>query len=162
MQTTLLFVSISLSFSSGNLNVRFWKRDLYLAGAVGSGRKLFKAESRHFLLGVYSLLWPAVQILMAVCWAILRGQHIYTVIKTVHSLLYIVEKCNFFSVVTWKDIIKYLENILNKYKPKSREISGLGMGWQTGLILPLIEVLSSTDRGQPQAAQDFLLDFPRQ
>ncbi len=39
----------------------------------------------------------------------LRGQQIYTVIKAVHSLLYIVAKCHFFSVVTWKDIIKYLQ-----------------------------------------------------
>ncbi len=46
---------------------------------------------------------------MAVCRVILRGQQIYTVIQTVHSLLYIVAKCNFFSVVTWKDIIKYLQ-----------------------------------------------------
>ncbi len=46
---------------------------------------------------------------MAVCWVILRGQQIYTVIQAVHSLLYIVAKCNFFSVVTWKDIIKYLQ-----------------------------------------------------
>ncbi len=34
---------------------------------------------------------------------------IYTVIQAVHSLLYIVAKCNFFSVVTRKDIIKYLQ-----------------------------------------------------
>ncbi len=47
--------------------------------------------------------------LMAVCWVILRGQQIYTVIQAVHSLLYIVAKCYFFSVVTWKDIIKYLQ-----------------------------------------------------
>ncbi len=40
---------------------------------------------------------------MAVCWVILRGQHIYTVIQAVHSLLYIVAKCHSFSVVTWKD-----------------------------------------------------------
>ncbi len=33
----------------------------------------------------------------------------YTVIQAVHSLLYIVAKCNFFSVVTRKDIIKYLQ-----------------------------------------------------
>ncbi len=33
----------------------------------------------------------------------------YTVIQAVHSLLYIVAKCHFFSVVTWKDIIKYLQ-----------------------------------------------------
>ncbi len=46
---------------------------------------------------------------MAACWVILRGQQIYTVIQAVHSLLYIVAKCNFFSVVTWKDIIKYLQ-----------------------------------------------------
>ncbi len=46
---------------------------------------------------------------MAVCWVILRAQQIYTVIQAVHSLLYIVAKCNFFSVVTWKDIIKYLQ-----------------------------------------------------
>ncbi len=32
---------LSLSFSSGNLNLRFWKWDLYLARTVGSGRKLF-------------------------------------------------------------------------------------------------------------------------
>ncbi len=46
---------------------------------------------------------------MAVCWIILRWQQIYTVIQTVHSLLYIVAKCNLFSVVTWKDLIKYLQ-----------------------------------------------------
>ncbi len=46
---------------------------------------------------------------MAVCWVILRGQQIYTVIQAVHTLLYIVAKCHFFSVVTWKDIIKYLQ-----------------------------------------------------
>ncbi len=46
---------------------------------------------------------------MAVCWVILRGQQIFTVIQAVHSLLYIVAKCHFFSVVTWKDIIKYLQ-----------------------------------------------------
>ncbi len=45
---------------------------------------------------------------MTVCWVILRGQLIYTVIQAVHSLLYIVAKCNFFSVVTWKDI-RYLQ-----------------------------------------------------
>ncbi len=39
---------------------------------------------------------------MAVCWVILRGQQIYTVIQAEHSLLYIVVKCHFFSVVTWK------------------------------------------------------------
>ncbi len=43
------------------------------------------------------------------CWVILRGQQIYTVIQAVHSLLYIVAKCHFYSVVTWKDIIKYLQ-----------------------------------------------------
>ncbi len=47
--------------------------------------------------------------LMAVCWVILRGQQIYTVIQAVHSLLYTVVKSHFFSVVTWKDIIKYLQ-----------------------------------------------------
>ncbi len=46
---------------------------------------------------------------MTVCWVILRGQQINTVIQAVHSLLYIVAKCHFFSVVTWKDIIKYLQ-----------------------------------------------------
>ncbi len=54
-------------------------------------------------------LWPAVETLMAVCWVILRGQQIYTVRQAVHSLFYIVAKCHFFSVVTWKDIIKYLK-----------------------------------------------------
>ncbi len=43
------------------------------------------------------------------CWVILKGQQIYTVIQAVHSLLYIVAKCNFFSVVTWKGIIQYLQ-----------------------------------------------------
>ncbi len=33
----------------------------------------------------------------------------YTVIQVVHALLYIVAKCHFFSVVTWKVIIKYLQ-----------------------------------------------------
>ncbi len=46
---------------------------------------------------------------MAVCWVILRGQQIYTVIQAVHSLIYIVAKCHLFSVVTWKDIIKHLQ-----------------------------------------------------
>ncbi len=39
----------------------------------------------------------------------LRGQQIYTVVQAVHSLLYIVAMCHFFSVVTLKDIIKYLQ-----------------------------------------------------
>ncbi len=38
-----------------------------------------------------------------------EGQQIWTVIQAVHSLLYIVAKCHFFSVVTWKYIIKYLQ-----------------------------------------------------
>ncbi len=46
---------------------------------------------------------------MTVCWVIWKGHQIYTVIQVVHSLLYIVAKCHFFSVVTWKDIIKYLQ-----------------------------------------------------
>ncbi len=33
----------------------------------------------------------------------------HCVIQAVHSLLYIVAKCHFFSVVTWKYIIKYLQ-----------------------------------------------------
>ncbi len=37
---------------------------------------------------------------MAVCWVILRGQEIYTVIQAVHSWLYMVAMCNFFSVAT--------------------------------------------------------------
>ncbi len=64
---------------------------------------------KHFIISLYSLLWPAVETLMAVCWVILRGQHIYTVTQAVHSLLYIVAKCHFFSVVTWKYIIQYLQ-----------------------------------------------------
>ncbi len=39
----------------------------------------------------------------------LIGQKMYTVIQAVHSILYIVAKCYFFSVVTWKDIIKYFQ-----------------------------------------------------
>ncbi len=38
----------------------------------------------------------------AVCWVILKGQQMYTITQAVHTLLYIVEKCNFFSVVPWK------------------------------------------------------------
>ncbi len=34
---------------------------------------------------------------------------------TVYSLLYIVAKCHFFSVVTWKDIIKYLQKCEGRY-----------------------------------------------
>ena len=45
---------------------------------------------------------------MAVCCIILRGQHIYTVIQAVYSLVYFVAKCHFFSVVTGKGILKYL------------------------------------------------------
>ncbi len=37
---------------------------------------------------------------LAVCLVILRAQQMYTVIQAVHSLLYIVAKCHFFSVVT--------------------------------------------------------------
>ncbi len=43
---------------------------------------------------------------LLLCWVILRGQQI---IQAVHSLIYIVAKCHLFSVVTWKDIIKYLQ-----------------------------------------------------
>ncbi len=39
----------------------------------------------------------------------LRGQQIYTVIQDINSLLYIIAKYHFFSVVTLKDIIKYLQ-----------------------------------------------------
>ncbi len=46
---------------------------------------------------------------MAVCWVVLRGQQIHTVIQAVHSLFYIETKYNFFSVVTWTDIIQYLQ-----------------------------------------------------
>ncbi len=35
--------------------------------------------------------------------------HIYSVTQAVHSLLYIVAKCHFFSFATWKYIIKYLQ-----------------------------------------------------
>ncbi len=43
----------------------------------------------------------------------------YTVIKAVHSLLYIVATCNLFSVVTCKYIIKYLqkcEGVINSVR----------------------------------------------
>ncbi len=57
---------------------------------------------------------------MAVCWIILRGrkQQMYTVIQAVHSLLYIVEKCHLFSVVTWKDIIQYFKYSFKILKQK--------------------------------------------
>ncbi len=38
-----------------------------------------------------------------------RGQQIYTVKQAVHSRLYIVAKSHLFRVVTWKDLIKYLQ-----------------------------------------------------
>ncbi len=53
------------------------------------------AQFGHFHLGVYSLLWPLMAVL-----SYFEGQQIYTVIQAVHSLLYIVEKCHFFSVFT--------------------------------------------------------------
>ncbi len=62
-----------------------------------------------FLLsGVLTFMTSGLGI-KAVCWVILRGQQMYTVIQAIHSLLYIVAKCHLFSVVTWKDIIKYLQ-----------------------------------------------------
>ena len=51
------------------------------------------AQFGHFHLGVYSLLLVVVQTLLAVCWVILRGKQIYTVIQAVHWLLYILSKC---------------------------------------------------------------------
>ncbi len=50
-----------------------------------------------------------------VCWVISRGQQIYTVTQAVDSLLYIEAKCHFFSVVTWKYIIKYLQKCEGLY-----------------------------------------------
>ncbi len=44
-----------------------------------------------------------------------EGQQIYTVIQAVHLILYIVAKCNFFSAVTWKDMIKYLQKMCGVY-----------------------------------------------
>ncbi len=41
----------------------------------------------------------------------LRDSKFTLFIQAVHSLLYIVAKCNFFSVVTWKDIITYLQKV---------------------------------------------------
>ncbi len=75
-----------------------------------------KVSNIHQLLDVVMEDWKRTPV--ATCEAlvhsmpkrvILRGQQIYTVIQAVHSLLYIVAKCHFFSVVTWKDIIKYLQ-----------------------------------------------------
>ncbi len=43
------------------------------------------------------------------CVELFWGDWKCTVIQAVHSLLYIVAKCHFFSVVTWKGIIKYLQ-----------------------------------------------------
>ncbi len=48
---------------------------------------------------------------MAACWVILRGRQMYTVIQAVHSLLYIVSKCHFFSVDTWKDTKNIYTNV---------------------------------------------------
>ncbi len=43
------------------------------------------------------------------CVELFWGDSKFTLIQAVHSLLYIVAKCHFFSVVTWKEIIKYLQ-----------------------------------------------------
>ncbi len=69
------------------------------------------------------------------CWVILMGQQMYTVIQAVHSLLYIVAKCHFFSVVTWKYIIKYLQKwgvysllcdtVINKFRVYTHSIAFL-------------------------------------
>ncbi len=40
---------------------------------------------------------------------LLRDVVIYPVIQAVHSLLYIVAKYHFYSIITWKDILKYLQ-----------------------------------------------------
>ncbi len=53
--------------------------------------------------------WRSARSLTSSLTVILWGQQIYTVIQAVHSLLYIVAKCHFFSVDTCKDIIKYLQ-----------------------------------------------------
>ncbi len=50
---------------------------------------------------------------LATCY--FEGTANYTVIQALHSLLYIVAKCHFFSVVTWKDIIKYVKKIWGVY-----------------------------------------------
>ncbi len=54
---------------------------------------------------------------MAVCWVILRGQQIYTVIQAVHSLLYIVAKCHFVSGVTYiNNIYKNVRGVLTSVR----------------------------------------------
>ncbi len=69
------------------------------------------AQFRHFRLGVYSLLWPAGLDIIWLCWFILRGLQMYTVIQAVQSLLCIVAKCHLFSVVTWKDEWTFLNGL---------------------------------------------------
>ncbi len=72
---------------------------------------IFWAQFGHFHLGLYSLLWPAVYTLMAV--ELFLGDSKF--IQAVHSLLNLVAKCHFLSVVTWKGIIKYLQKCEGVY-----------------------------------------------
>ncbi len=72
--------------------------------------KIMVATQNIDTLGpIWTFSLRSVLTFVAVCWVILRGQQMYTVIQAVHSLLYIVAKWHFFSVVTWKYIIKYLQ-----------------------------------------------------
>ncbi len=60
------------------------------------------AHFGHFHLGVYSLLWPAVYILdiNGCVLSYFEGTANLHILQAVPSLLYIVAKCHFFSVVT--------------------------------------------------------------
>ncbi len=70
-----------------------------------------------FLLrGVLTFVASGLENNGCVCWVILMGQQIYTVIQAVQT--YIVAKCNFFSVVTWKyiNIYKNVRGVLTSVR----------------------------------------------
>ncbi len=68
---------------------------------------------------------------MAVCWVILRGLQIYTVIQAVHSLLYIVANCHCNTVDRYRKKeagtgkhLRHFNNKINKYKWKAEAPHG--------------------------------------
>ncbi len=117
----------SIVFRSGDMlgqsitfTLSLWRDGIMLCFSMSQYMLAFMVPSMNFCSPVpAALMQPQTMTLPPPCLTvgktyiffhpyILRGQQIYTVIQAVHSLLYIVAKCHFFSVVTWKYIIKYL------------------------------------------------------
>ncbi len=68
------------------------------------------AQFGHFHSGVLTLVTSSLDLngCVELFWGDSKFTLLYKLYFTLYSLLYIVAKCHFFSVVTWKDIIKYL------------------------------------------------------